>query len=196
MLQSPTRATWAETVVSPEKLLLSRPVDMVVIPASESDMGVLAGHTPTIVMLRGGLISLYEGDRVTDTLFVAGCFADVTPERCTVLAKEVSPVAELNKAVGEQRLDPGPAGEHPDRADTERRRVALAGGREIAADFARQARERSEAGHCPLRVASEVVHSATPWRRMRGRERPALADGTVRRRRTASTCSARPSRAG
>ena len=91
-------------IVSPEKLLLSRPVDMVVIPASESDMGVLAGHTPTIVMLRGGLISLYEGDRVTDTLFVAGCFADVTPERCTVLANEVSPVAELNKAVGEQRL--------------------------------------------------------------------------------------------
>jgi F-type H+-transporting ATPase subunit epsilon len=91
-------------IVSPEKLLLSRPVDMVVIPASEGDMGVLEGHTPMIVMLRGGLISLYEGDRVTDTLFVAGGFADVTPERCTVLANEVSPVAELNKAVGEQRL--------------------------------------------------------------------------------------------
>jgi F-type H+-transporting ATPase subunit epsilon len=91
-------------IVSPEKLLLSRPVDMVVIPASEGDMGVLEGHTPMIVMLRGGLISLYEGDRVTDTLFVAGGFADVTPERCTVLANEVSPVVELNKAVGEQRL--------------------------------------------------------------------------------------------
>ena len=91
-------------IVSPEKLLLSRPVDMVVIPASEGDMGVLEGHAPMIVMLRGGLISLYEGDRVTDTLFVAGGFADVTPERCTVLANEVSPVAELNKAVGEQRL--------------------------------------------------------------------------------------------
>ena len=56
-------------IVSPEKLLLSRPVDMVVIPASEGDMGVLEGHAPMIVMLRGGLISLYEGDRVTDTLF-------------------------------------------------------------------------------------------------------------------------------
>ncbi|HTB45721.1 MAG TPA: ATP synthase F1 subunit epsilon [Acetobacteraceae bacterium] len=91
-------------IVSPEKLLLSRPVDMVVIPASEGDMGVLEGHAPMIVMLRGGLISLYEGDRVTDTLFVAGGFAEVTPERCTVLANEVSPVAELDKAVGEQRL--------------------------------------------------------------------------------------------
>jgi F-type H+-transporting ATPase subunit epsilon len=91
-------------IVSPEKLLLSRPVDMVVIPASEGDMGVLEGHTPMIVMLRGGLISLYEGDRVTDTLFVAGGFAEVTPERCTVLANEVLPVAELNKAEGERRL--------------------------------------------------------------------------------------------
>ena len=91
-------------IVSPEKLLLSRPVDMVVIPASEGDMGVLEGHAPMIVMLRGGLISLYEGDRVTDTLFVAGGFAEVTPERCTVLANEVSPVTELNKAEGERRL--------------------------------------------------------------------------------------------
>lgn len=91
-------------IVSPEKLLLSRSVDMVVIPASEGDMGVLEGHAPMIVMLRGGLIALYEGDRVTDTLFVAGGFAEVTPERCTVLANEVSPVAELDKAEGERRL--------------------------------------------------------------------------------------------
>jgi F-type H+-transporting ATPase subunit epsilon len=91
-------------IVSPEKLLLSRPVDMVVIPASEGDMGVLEGHTPMIVMLRGGLIQLYEDDRVTDTLFVAGGFAEVTPERCTVLANEVAPVAELQRAEGERRL--------------------------------------------------------------------------------------------
>jgi F-type H+-transporting ATPase subunit epsilon len=91
-------------IVSPEKLLLSRPVDMVVIPASEGDMGVLEGHAPMIVMLRGGVISLYEGDRVTDTLFVAGGFAEVTPERCTVLANEVSPLAELSKPEGERRL--------------------------------------------------------------------------------------------
>ena len=91
-------------IVSPEKLLLSRPVEMVVIPASEGDMGVLEGHAPMIVMLRGGVISLYEGDRVTDTLFVAGGFAEVTPERCTVLANEALPVTELNKAEGERRL--------------------------------------------------------------------------------------------
>ncbi len=91
-------------IVSPEKLLLSRSVDMVVIPAAEGDMGVLAGHSPMIVTLRGGTISLYEGDRVTDRLFVAGGFAEVTTERCTILATEVMPLADVSKADGEKRL--------------------------------------------------------------------------------------------
>jgi F-type H+-transporting ATPase subunit epsilon len=91
-------------IVSPEKLLLSRAVDMVVLPASEGDMGVLVGHAPMIVMLRGGTISLYEGNNVTDRLYVAGGFAEVTPERCTILATEVVPVAEVSRAAGEKRI--------------------------------------------------------------------------------------------
>src|SRR5271166_4511955 len=77
-------------IVTPDRLLLARPVDMVVIPASEGDMGVLEGHSPTIVMLRGGIIALYEGERVTDQMYVAGGFAEVTPERCTVVANELA----------------------------------------------------------------------------------------------------------
>jgi F-type H+-transporting ATPase subunit epsilon len=91
-------------IVSPEKLLLSRDVDMVVIPAAEGDMGVLEGHAPMIVMLRGGVVSLYSGDQVTDSLFVAGGFAEVTPERCTVLAREAMPVNEIERSEAEKRL--------------------------------------------------------------------------------------------
>lgn len=91
-------------IVSPEKLLLSRPVDMVVIPAWEGEMGVLPGHAPAIVMLRGGVIALYQGDQITDRLYVSGGFAEVTPERCTVLANEVRPVAELTRAEAELRM--------------------------------------------------------------------------------------------
>jgi F-type H+-transporting ATPase subunit epsilon len=91
-------------IVSPEKLLLSRPVDMVVLPASEGDMGVLVGHAPMIVMLRGGTVSLYENNTVTDRLYVAGGFAEVTPERCTILATEVVPLADLSRATAERRM--------------------------------------------------------------------------------------------
>jgi F-type H+-transporting ATPase subunit epsilon len=91
-------------IVTPEKLLLSRPVDMVVLPASEGDMGVLEGHAPMIVMLRGGVIALYDGEQITDQMYVAGGFAEVTPERCTVLANEVMPAGELSREEGERRL--------------------------------------------------------------------------------------------
>ena len=115
-------------IVSPEKLLLSRPVDMVVIPASEGDMGVLEGHTPMIVMLRGGTIDLYEGDRVTDRLFVDGGFAEVTPERCTVLANQAIPLAEVKKADADKRLaDAEAAYEAVDKSDANAEDAALDG---------------------------------------------------------------------
>ena len=91
-------------IVSPEKLLISKPVDMVVIPAAEGDLGVLPEHAPMIVMLRGGTIAVHQAGQVTDRLYIAGGFAEITPERCTVLANEAIPVAEVSRQEGERRL--------------------------------------------------------------------------------------------
>jgi F-type H+-transporting ATPase subunit epsilon len=91
-------------IVSPERLLLSRPVEMVVIPAAEGEMGVLVQHSPMIVLLRGGTIRIYEGNQVKEQLYVAGGFAEITPERVTVLADEAQPVAEVSRAAAQTRL--------------------------------------------------------------------------------------------
>ena len=91
-------------IVSPDKLLLSQPVDMAVIPAAEGEMGVMPGHSPMIVLLRGGTIVLHEGGQPTARLFVSGGFAEITPERCTVLADEATPVSEVSRATAEARL--------------------------------------------------------------------------------------------
>lgn len=97
-------ATFKLELVSPEKLLLSRAVDMAVLPAAEGEMGVLPGHAPMIVALRGGVITVTEGGQVTDRLFVGGGFAEVTPDRCTVLADEATPVAQLSRSDAEARI--------------------------------------------------------------------------------------------
>jgi F-type H+-transporting ATPase subunit epsilon len=97
-------ATFKLELVSPEKLLLSRAVEMAVLPAVEGEMGVLPGHAPMIVALRGGVIAVTEGGQVTDRLFVGGGFAEVTPDRCTVLADEATPVAQLSRADAETRI--------------------------------------------------------------------------------------------
>ncbi|WP_431856690.1 F0F1 ATP synthase subunit epsilon [Azospirillum sp.] len=91
-------------LVSPEKLLTSQPVDMVVVPGTEGDFGVLAGHAPMISTVRPGVIDVYEGDRVIDRVFVAGGFAEVTETRCTVLAEQALPLADIDRGKVEQEV--------------------------------------------------------------------------------------------
>jgi F-type H+-transporting ATPase subunit epsilon len=97
-------ATFLLELVSPEKLLLSRQVDMVTIPAIEGEMGVLPGHAPMIVVLRGGVIQVRENGAETEKLFVGGGFAEVSADRVTILADEATPLASLSRAASERRL--------------------------------------------------------------------------------------------
>ena len=119
-------------LVSPERLLLSEPVDMAVIPGSEGDFGVLAGHSLLISTLRPGVIEVWQGETVTNRLFVAGGFAEVTDTRCTVLADEAVPVDEINaaeaQAAFEQARDALAAGE----TDAARRAYDIAEARLMA----------------------------------------------------------------
>ncbi|MBE9604791.1 ATP synthase F1 subunit epsilon [Acetobacteraceae bacterium H6797] len=97
-------STFTLELVSPEKLLLSRPVEMAIIPAAEGEMGILPGHSPMIVALTGGVITVRENGKDTEKLFVMGGFAEITPSRVTVLADEVTPVAEVSKATAQTRI--------------------------------------------------------------------------------------------
>ena len=93
-------------LVSPEKLLLSQPVGMVVVPGSEGNFGVLPGHALFISTVRPGIIDVYENGMptISERIFVSGGFAEVTPERCTVLADEALPVASLDRAAIEAEV--------------------------------------------------------------------------------------------
>ena len=91
-------------LVSPERLLLSEEVEMVVVPGTEGNFGVLPRHAPFLAMVRPGVIEVYSNRQVSDRLFVAGGYAEVTPERCTVLAEEAMPVAEIDRARAEAEL--------------------------------------------------------------------------------------------
>ncbi|ACI99627.1 ATP synthase F1 subunit epsilon [Rhodospirillum centenum] len=87
-------------LVSPEKLLVSQPVAMVVVPGADGLFGVLPGHAPMIVTVRPGIIDVYGDNQTTVSrrIFVAGGFAEVTDTRCTVLAEEASDLDALLKS--------------------------------------------------------------------------------------------------
>lgn len=97
-------------LVSPERLLVSEAVEMVVVPGAEGDFGVLAGHAATISSIRPGVLAVFENGAITSRVFISGGFAEVTPERCTVLADEATALddldrAEIEKSVADLRDD-------------------------------------------------------------------------------------------
>jgi F-type H+-transporting ATPase subunit epsilon len=91
-------------LVSPERLILSQAVDMVVVPGAEGDFGVLPGHALFLSTVRPGIIAVHNEGAVRERIFVGGGFAEVTPERCTVLADEAVPVQDIDRAKVESRL--------------------------------------------------------------------------------------------
>ncbi|WP_373084323.1 F0F1 ATP synthase subunit epsilon [Sneathiella sp.] len=110
-------------LVSPEKLMLSAEYEMVVVPGAEGDFAVLAGHAPIISTLRPGVISIYEGDKEKERIFVNGGFAEVSNDKLTVLAEEAIYVADLNRADLEQRVQNAREDEEDAKDDETRRRA-------------------------------------------------------------------------
>jgi F-type H+-transporting ATPase subunit epsilon len=113
-------------LVSPERLLLSEPVEMVVVPGVDGYFGVLPKHAPVMSTLRPGVIDIYRNGAIAQQYFVDGGFAEVNAAGVTVLVDEALPVAEITKARVDERREA--AQDRIERAvsDDEKRKAAQA----------------------------------------------------------------------
>ncbi len=116
-------------LVSPERLLRSGEVYMVVVPGTEGDFGVLVGHAPLMSTIRPGAIMVYPAgmNDVPERIFIDGGFAEVGANGLTILAESATPVGEI---------------------DVEATAVALAGAREAL---------RSASGELAVKTAAAQV---------------------------------------
>ncbi len=110
-------------LVSPEKLLLSQPADMVTVPGTEGYMGVMAGHMALVSALRAGMIDM-KNDGVDTRFFIRGGFAEINATQITVLAEEAIPMTELDLAVLDQRIADAQSDEIAAKTDLDRLKAA------------------------------------------------------------------------
>ena len=85
-------------LVSPERQLRSAQVFMVVVPGTEGDFGVLAGHAPLVSTIRPGAIQVFATSMndVPERIFIDGGFAEVGPDGLTILAESAVAVGEID----------------------------------------------------------------------------------------------------
>ena len=75
-------------LVTPEKQVISEDVYMVVVPGTEGEFGVLAGHAPYMSTLRDGDLAIYRSaGAAPEKIPVSGGFAEVSERGLTVLAE-------------------------------------------------------------------------------------------------------------
>ena len=91
-------------IVSPERLVLSEQALSVVVPGSEGYFTVMGDHAPLMSTLKPGFITVTRADGNSQTFYVRGGFADVSPEGLTILAEQASVLSEFNKADIERLL--------------------------------------------------------------------------------------------
>ena len=76
-------------LVTPERLIRSEEVHMVVVPGTEGDFGVLAGHAPYMSTMRDGDIAIYRSaGGEPERIAISGGFAEVSETGLTVLAEK------------------------------------------------------------------------------------------------------------
>ncbi len=89
------------SVVTPEKEVVSDEAQIVMAPGSVGEFGVLSGHTPFLTSLKVGAVHYTDGQGKEQLIFVSGGFAEVLPDKVTILAES----AERKQDIDVQRAE-------------------------------------------------------------------------------------------
>jgi len=91
-------------IVSQDRLVYEGDADIVIVPGSLGEMGILAGHAPLLSTLDMGVIRVKSGDQ--DEVFtVTGGFVEVQPDIVTIMADAAENVEEIDIKRAEEAME-------------------------------------------------------------------------------------------
>lgn len=107
-------------LVTPERILVDRTVEAVEVPGKNGYFEVLYGHAPLLSEVGAGEVRLHGGEAGDQRYSVARGFAEVLPERVTILAEVAEKPEEIDAGAAQQQLERGQqlwneAGEDPEK---------------------------------------------------------------------------------
>jgi F-type H+-transporting ATPase subunit epsilon len=86
-------------IVTPDKIVVDEPAQIVMAPGSEGEFGILSGHTPFLTSLKIGTVTYKDASGTEQLVFVSGGFSEALPDKVTVLAQS----AERRRDIDENR---------------------------------------------------------------------------------------------
>ncbi len=91
-------------IVTPEDTVFSGVADMLVIPGSEGELGILPNHIPLITMLREGILKVYTNNRITAEILISKGYGQVFGNEIVILTEFALNLAEISMSQLQENL--------------------------------------------------------------------------------------------
>ena len=90
-------------IITPDRVFYDNQVDMVEMNTTEGEIGVLPGHIPMTVIIKPGILTIFEKDLEKKAALHSG-FVEILPDKITILAEIVEWPNEIDGSRAEAAL--------------------------------------------------------------------------------------------
>jgi len=91
-------------IVTPSMVLVSEPVEMVVLPGSDGNIGALPRHSQVMSSLDRGIVDIFNDNKIVSRIMIDGGIAEINETSVTILAERAEKIDKSNKQVLEEKL--------------------------------------------------------------------------------------------
>ena len=91
-------------IVTPSMVIVSGPVEMVVVPGSDGQIGALPRHSQVMSTLERGVVEVYNDNKVSSRIMIDGGIAEINPTSVVILAERAEKLDKANKQILNEKL--------------------------------------------------------------------------------------------
>src|SRR5210317_701693 len=91
-------------IVTPSMVLVSEPVEMVVVPGADGQIGALPRHSKVMSTLDRGIVNIYNDSKISSRVMIDGGILEINENSVVILAERAEKLDEVNKQILEEKL--------------------------------------------------------------------------------------------
>ena len=91
-------------IVTPSMVIVSEPVEMVVVPGSDGQIGALPRHSQVMSTLERGIVEVYNDNKVSSRVMIDGGIAEINETSVVILAERAEKLDKTNKQILNEKL--------------------------------------------------------------------------------------------
>lgn len=91
-------------IVTPSMVLVSEPVEMVVVPGADGQIGALPRHSKVMSTLDRGIVNIYNDSKISSRVMIDGGIVEINENSVVILAERAEKLDKINKKILEEKL--------------------------------------------------------------------------------------------